>query len=563
MKSLQGTFKSTVVGAIALVATSASVATAQTTLPLNLVVRNSDPVPGFAGESWLGSTGAYQNPGIDLANNVGFLAELADSGVISSANDAGYWYGSTGTLVNQIQEGGPALPGTTGTTFVSRQSTDMSMSPNGHMWIAGTISGGTVTTTSDQVIWTGQAGSFGAVYQEGNAVPGIAGAVQNPASSSSSMNFVNNAGQTVMFGTVVGGPAAPANSGLWVGNSGGLGLVYQTGVANAAFPGGELIKSTGVEGLNGSGVVQTVTMLDENVAPATAATAGTILNGDGTGALSIVARTGTASSIPGVTYGDAVSGFFGLTPSFTAARQGLNNGGRNVFGAFNLQGSAITAGVNDQALMTHLGGSDAIVAQTGDAAPGFGGDATLANLTSSFASAFLNNNDEVAWLGQAAGTDITTANDVGLWKTQIGGGSTLLAREGDAVPGIADAFFGAPTNVIMNNLGQVVFTSTMTGSGVAANNNWSVWAWDPSLGLVLVAREGVNYFGYLSGSPSYDVDGNGEGGANAFNDQGCIALRIPGLNGEQAIVTTCIPEPTTGLLLLALGGVGLIRRRRA
>ena len=99
-----------VVGAIAVAMMSTTTLLAQSTLPLSLVIKNNEPVPGFAGESWVPTTSAFQNPTIDLNGNVAFSADIADSGNISSANDIGYWYGNTGTLVNQIQEGGPVLP---------------------------------------------------------------------------------------------------------------------------------------------------------------------------------------------------------------------------------------------------------------------------------------------------------------------------------------------------------------------------------------------------------------------------------------------------------------------
>ncbi|MCA9255354.1 MAG: hypothetical protein KDA33_06935, partial [Phycisphaerales bacterium] len=198
-----------VVGAIAVVVFATSIAQAQLSLPMVFVAKNSNTVPGFPGESWLGSSNAFQNPGIDLSGNVGYLGELADSGAISSANDAGYWYGAYGSLMNQVQEGGalaPNLTGAVGDSFVSRQTTDVSMSPNGNMWIGGSISGVGVTTANDQAIFVGPAGSVQKVYQEGDAVPLLvgSGSIQNPASSSSGLNYVNNAGQTIVSGTVIG-----------------------------------------------------------------------------------------------------------------------------------------------------------------------------------------------------------------------------------------------------------------------------------------------------------------------------------------------------------------------
>jgi hypothetical protein len=83
-----------------------------------------------------------------------------------------------------------------------------------------------------------------------------------------------------------------------------------------------------------------------------------------------------------------------------------------------------------------------------------------------------------------------------LWAQQPDGSVHLVARQGEAAPGIADAFFGIPTSntlypqsVIYNDLGQTLFHTTLTGSGVIAANDQTLW-FDGGTGPILIAREG-------------------------------------------------------------------------
>jgi hypothetical protein len=83
---------------------------------------------------------------------------------------------------------------------------------------------------------------------------------------------------------------------------------------------------------------------------------------------------------------------------------------------------------------------------------------------------------------------------------------------------------------VLNNLGQVAFLGTLTGSGVNASNDNGIWVYDPHAGTRLVAREGQT----LQISPTVALTlksvglrigaSSGDGRATSLNDNGQIAF---------------------------------------
>ena len=133
------------------------------------------------------------------------------------------------------------------------------------------------------------------------------------------------------------------------------------------------------------------------------------------------------------------------------------------------------------------------------------------------------------------GFGVTSANDSGLW---FGSESdlTLIAREGDAPPGISDP--GVKYNFLerfsaIAPTGQVAFQATLTGPSVAGDNDVGIWAGMPG-SVTVVAREGDTPPG-ISGDVTYDepnpplINSSGTvaytaavfgGGVNLDNDSG-------------------------------------------
>jgi hypothetical protein len=70
-----------------------------------------------------------------------------------------------------------------------------------------------------------------------------------------------------------------------------------------------------------------------------------------------------------------------------------------------------------------------LIAREGDAAPGTPSSVVFGQFDAN--SYVLNGNGQIAFLGRLTGTDVTTANDVGIWATDLTGALKLIAREGD------------------------------------------------------------------------------------------------------------------------------------
>jgi hypothetical protein len=129
----------------------------------------------------------------------------------------------------------------------------------------------------------------------------------------------------------------------------------------------------------------------------------------------------------------------------------------------------------------------------------------------------------------------------------------------------------------INNKGQVAFESLLTGPGVTSANDTGIWATDLAGTLRLVAREGslfdvnddpnIEDFRTILTTDLQWFNGGGEDGSGgAFNNAGqlVVSLRFTDNSGGVFVINTAVPEPSTVLLLLvAIPLVGNRRRCRA
>lgn len=144
----------------------------------------------------------------------------------------------------------------------------------------------------------------------------------------------------------------------------------------------------------------------------------------------------------------------------------------------------------------------------------------------------LSDADRIAFRGTlVVGGDVTTSNDSGIW-TDSPGALTLIAREGDAAPGVpAGTVFGQFDNnsYSLNVLGQTAFLGRVTGADITTANDVGIWATDQSGALQLIAREGhslevgpgdtriIKELMFLTGT------GNGDSRMSGFNELGQLA----------------------------------------
>lgn len=557
---------------VAIVAATIGVVSASSAdAALELVIKNTDAVPGIVGVSWNTPSNPFQPSTIDLSGNVGFRGTLLVGGDVTSSNNATMWYGAPGGLglVARTGNQAPGLP--TGDNSVGFQSQNLPLSPNGNAWFGGT------TTVPNGYVATGSPLSLSKVVRSGDMLPGAGAPVSgNPASTSSYSN-VNNAGQTVISATVGSG------FGVWVGNSANLQPAYLTGQTYAGLP-AAAVQTHFSYSMNGQGAVLSDLGMalgggiddNNNQVLATVPLGGSTFT-------TIARELDVAPGTGGAQYQRQVSAppLNLENPVFTFSGGHFNNSGHVIYST-GLEGTGVVT-ANNAAMFYYDGTSAQLLHRKGDAVSALPGTTFNLNSSSIF-NARLNNNDTVAWstsLTSGVG-GVTSANDAVLLRTNLGSsGDTLLAREGSNIPVVPGAMWGTSFgNLMQNNAGQIVFSVTMLddpndpNNNVTATDNEALFAWDPGMGLALIAREGESLasigLNMTLGNSWLGMfnQANSEGGANAFTDNGWLTFRVsgtalPGFTDTAGIVRTqVVPEPATLCALAMAGGLGAMRRRR-
>lgn len=281
--------------------------------------------------------------------------------------------------------------------------------------------------------WTGGAAAddIVAVALQGETAPGTGSTFSLLANRGPA---VNAAGQ-VAFKALFNGNAA---SGIWLGRPGDLALVAKTAdTAPGAEPDTFLVLSDRPY-LNRVGQVAFLASLnggDEGIWVGRP------------GNLALVALTGrNAPGTSGLTFADL---------SFDISA-GLNSTGEVLFMA-RLAGTGVTPGVNDIGIWAGAPGSVAMVARTGDQAPGAGG-ATFDNLSFSFTRPVINGAGQVAFNSDLSG------GGEGIWLGRPGSLS-LVVRDGDPAPDTGGEVFGDFLRPTVNTAGDVAFLTSISGGG--------------------------------------------------------------------------------------------------
>jgi hypothetical protein len=107
------------------------------------------------------------------------------------------------------------------------------------------------------------------------------------------------------------------------------------------------------------------------------------------------------------------------------------------------------------------------------------------------ASPRINASGQVTFVSLVSGPGVTTANNRVLWATTPSG-IQPAARQGSQAAGITTAgvnYLTLDGVAAINDAGQVVFGSTLTGTGVTGINDRGLWGGTPG-NISLIAREG-------------------------------------------------------------------------
>jgi MYXO-CTERM domain-containing protein len=528
--------------------------------------------PGMGAGVSFAAIGQHQ-PSVNSAGQVAFRAVPSGAGT-----SQGMWVHS-GVANTNVAMGGGAQPG--GGTYITGTSVFNSMQLNeSGQWAVrmGASTGlfGSVAGTPTRAMLTG------------DAAPGAGGA--NYASSATGMPLFNNAGQVGYIANLaVSATSTPptvstagvANTGgIWVGTPGSASLVLrQNDAITALDPGGNVrvgALSNLTMSMNGSGRYVVQDTLQGTVTTGTGAGSNSVaLLTNRSGSLEVLARVGNAApdalGVPSAT---------DVYRTFSGAQIAFNNSGATGFVATLRNGAGTQTATS--ALFSDASGTMRQVARNGDSLPAITGavGSEFAGATwSSFSSPLLTASGTMLLSTSIAGTPAGTGNV--LMTVSPGGTFTRLVRSsnlttpGDiAIVGGAplggDAYFTSFSNTVINDLGQVAFQATLNGNGVfggPGGNNLGLFAYDPGLGLCLIARTG-DFFEVAPGDfrtvatlGGIVSSGGQDGRTQSLSANGYLAYELDFTDGSSGIFVTSIPSVGT-LPLLGLVGLAAARRRR-
>jgi len=157
---------------------------------------------------------------------------------------------------------------------------------------------------------------------------------------------------------------------------------------------------------------------------------------------------------------------FGDLDGLNLQTTGINRNGRVMFPA-PLVGGDVVGTSNDLAIYTGTPGALTIVVRRGDTMlPG----PIKANAFSGLGGQLAGNNqmadDKIVYNLQLSGAGVTAGNDESIWLYTPGSGNRLLLREGDSAPGTAGAVFSGGTGIL---------AFTLAGGSVAGNGRFSFY----------------------------------------------------------------------------------------
>lgn len=192
----------------------------------------------------------------------------------------------------------------------------------------------------------------------------------------------------------------------------------------------------------------------------------TLVGGSGlwTGApRTLLAQPGDAA--PGTAAGVTFQSFFttSVTPAGYVAIDGT------------LTGPGVTSDVNDRGLWRSSGGPLTLLARADQTAPGIGGSVKFLSV----GPAISNDLGATVFRAYLDGGGVNGGNDSGIWHATAAAAPTLVARAGNAAPGLAGVDYGVMGLPRLSGAGIVAFQAGLAGGSVTAANDQAVFAGAP------------------------------------------------------------------------------------
>jgi hypothetical protein len=182
------------------------------------------------------------------------------------------------------------------------------------------------------------------------------------------------------------------------------------------------------------------------------------------------------------------------------------------------RGAETTPSIANVGLWTQNSGGISRVARVGDAAPGTPSGVVYGpSVTTQFGYFGVNPNASLVYEGGVTGPGVTPGNNRAIWRGPAGG-TELVVRVGDPVPGVAGAQFfnfgDLPARPAMNRNGQVAFYAT--ADLTPGPSDFGVWLGIPGQ-IQAVAHSGLP----VPGMPGTFFTG---GSYPSINDSGLVSF---------------------------------------
>jgi hypothetical protein len=490
-------------------------------------------------------------PSINSNGDVAFYARVSGA---DDFHNRGIWTDETGSLQIIARTGDQAPDTANGTSFIELEAPYLSDS--GKVLFYGRLTGSSVDSNNEQGLWTHDLGSLQLLAREGNPAPDTAVAYRsfteltfNPSGQASWQSSLQGTG-------VIGGFNDQA---YFVGATGSVQLAAR---GSMVAPGTSTqFTSMGVySSLNASGEIVFRARLQ---GPGLAQGIWTGLPGS----LQLVARDGQQA--PDLQAGVTFDSLFDPR---------INNNGDVVFQSY-LTGTNVTDS-NSSSIWTWTSGTLQPAVRAGNPAPGTPSGVSflefedpLINATGKISfrgtiagTGITNNNNEGLWAGSPSNLTLIARE-----------GDAAVGTSAGVVYGtFSELNFSCHA---MNAVGQLAFETFLAGTGVTSANNFGIWATDLNGILHLIARSGdafdvgngdIRTIASLRFNPGgFGEKGSGgeDGHMKVFNDAGQLAFWASFTDGSAGIFIANVPEPTGAVqasmgLCWTLFVVGKIRRRK-
>lgn len=474
----------------------------------------------------------FRGPVLNDAGQTAFRADVIGSGV-GSANNQGVWSEGSGSL-SLVARTGSQAPGAPGGVNFRIDPAFELFSPvlnsAGQTAFYGGLTDGNVG------LWSEGSGGLNLVARSGVQAPGVpAGVNLSFAAGLSPFHLdwpkLNDAGQTAFVGTLTGaGVNATNNWGVWSNGSGSLELLARAGDQAPGMPTGVIYGVTPspfpviVGGLNDAGQTTFWANLAGN---------GVIGNqnfgiwsGDSS-ELTLITRSGNPA--PGTPSG---VNFSNLLSAFSS-----NNAGQIAFAA-RLTGSGVNS-TNELGLWSNGSGSLELVARRGSQAAGTPGGVNYNY--GSLLIPVLNDAGQLAFGSYLTGSGVNSSNDLGIWSDGSGSLALVARTGNQAPGTAAGVNFFDLNTPALNSAGQTAFRANLIGGGVDFTNDKGIWATDQSGALQLIVRTGemlevaAGDFRTTNDVNFVAATGNGDNLQSGFNNFGQLVFWASFTDGSQGV----------------------------